>query len=193
MAVMTVSSTTRSTAETQALQLADMYQEARQRALSQRTTFRVEINATKRVIRLIDEKIAGYPADDQVVKFTNFHGDGVFIGSAPSNAATGPTELSPVPAITFTTSTHPLSTGDSVATLRFIRNGTVTNAGTNAAGAGAIVTGATINVWSKNPNDNSTTPTVGQVIRAVTVLGSTGLTRMWKCNLSGSSCTAWTK
>ncbi|MEZ5425458.1 MAG: hypothetical protein R2747_04255 [Pyrinomonadaceae bacterium] len=190
---MTFSSSKSGAAETQALQISDLFQEARQRALSQRTTHRVEINATKRVIRLIDELGPGDASDDKVIKFVNYSNDGVYIGSLPSNASGSPTELSPVPVATFASSTHPLSAGDFVATFRFIRNGTVTNAGTNGWGSGAVVTGATVYVWSKYPNDGSANPSVGNTIRAVTVLGSTGLTRMWKCNLSGTSCSNWTK
>lgn len=181
-------------ADKQATQIADLLQEARQRSLSQRKAQRVEINATKKMVRLIDEKDAGNAADDVLVKQIPYFSDkSVFVATSPSNMSDSPTELSPVPAITFATSTHPLSVGDSVATVRFMKNGTATNAGTNAAGAGAVPTGATIYVWSKYADDNSATPTLGQIFRAVTVLGTTGSSRLWKCSVNTSGCTQWVK
>lgn len=193
MAVFTFSSTTRSSAENQALQLTDICHEARQRALSQRTTFRVQINATRKSILLIDENTPATDTDDILIRTIPFSSNGVFIGTNPSNISGAPTELSPVPAITFAPTNYYWTPSDNVATMRFLRNGTVTNGGTNGVGAGAIVTGATITIWSKYAKDTSATPTVGQFIRAVTVLGGSGLTRMWKCDLSGSSCSTWTK
>lgn len=182
-------------ADTQALTFIDIFQEARQRSLSQRTTMRVEINRTDQVINIIDEgRNALSSADDQVIKTSRFIGTGgVFIGSTASNQSGSPAELSPTPAITFSSSVHPLSSGDSVSTLRFLRNGTVTNAGTDAIGTGSVPTGATIFIWSKYANDTSTNPTTGQMFRAVTVLSSSGLTRLWKCTTENGSCSTWKK
>lgn len=175
----------------QAIQIVDLLQEARQRSLSQRNTMRVEINSTKNSIRLIDEKKPDDSADDVSIKAVAYRNNGVFIGTLPSNMSDNPAELSPVPPITFTTSNHPLSLGDRAATLRFLRNGTVHNAGTNSVGAGSIATGATVYIWSKYPNDNSTNPTVGQIFRAITVLGTTGSSKLWKCSVTGGGCSDW--
>ncbi|MCW5958669.1 MAG: hypothetical protein KIS76_00815 [Pyrinomonadaceae bacterium] len=193
IAVMSFSTQKMYEAESQTLQIIDFYQEARQRSLSQRVTMRVEINATKRAVRLIDEKVPGDASDDEVIKTTAFMDQGVFIGSKPSNVSNAPTELSPVPESAFTTSNHPLSNGDSVFSLRFQRNGTVHNAGTNGAGANSVPTGATIYVWSKHVNDNTATPVNAQVMRGITVLASSGSSKMWKCLFDGATCSSWTK
>lgn len=176
-------------ADRQANQIIDMLQEGRQRSISQRNTLRVEINSTDNSIRLIDEKDNANAADDVVIESADFMNNGVFIGTTPPNLSAGPTELSPVLPITFKTSTHPLSVGDKVATVRF-RRGTAQDAGNDAIGTGSIPTGASIYVWSKNENDTSQNPN-GNVIRAITVLGSTGSTRLWKCAISSGDCSTW--
>jgi prepilin-type N-terminal cleavage/methylation domain-containing protein len=178
-------------AEKQALGIIDLLHEARQRSLSQRNTMRVEINQTKNSIRLIDEKGPNDASDDVELKSVPYRNGGVFIGTLPSNMTDNPAELSPVPPIAFAVSNHPLSSNDTVATMRFLRGGTVHNAGTNGAGAGSIATGATIYVWSKYPNDASSNPTTGQVFRAITLLGTTGSSRLWKCAMTDGNCSEW--
>lgn len=177
----------------QAIYITDLLQEARQRSLSQRNTVRVEINKTKKQIRLIDEKKPNTSTDDVLVKSIAYMSDDVLIGTAPSNMSASPVELTPVPNISFTTSTHPLSSGNQVAVMRFLKNGNVTNAGTNDLGAGAVPTGATIYVWSKFPSDASPTPTVAQIFRAVTVLAASGSTRLWKCTVTSGNCDEWVR
>ena len=104
-----------------------------------------------------------------------------------------PTEASPIVPVTFTTSSHPLSLGNQVATLRFMSNGTVRNSGTDAIGTGSIATGATVFVWSKRDSDTSANPTVANVLRAVTVIGTSSSPKLWKCAVIGNQCTAWTR
>ncbi len=180
-------------AETRTLQIIDILQEARQRALSQRTTMRVELNASLRAVRLIDERTPTVATDDVIIKTAVFNDEVTLIGTKPTNVTGQPTELTPVPVPTFSSSNHPLSNGNSVIVLRFTRRGTVENAGSNAVGNGATPTGATIYVWSKYPNDNSATPVKAQVMRAVTVLGGSGSIRMWKCLFTNEACSTWTK
>ncbi len=180
-------------AETQTLYLIDFFQEARQRALSERVTMRVEINDSTKSIRLINEKDSTISSDDVLIKTSRFMEEGVFIGTLPANVSGTPTELSPVPVTAWTSSNHPLSSGQNVLVLRFKKNGTVENAGTNAVGANATPTGSTIYVWSKFMNDTSTTPTQAQVMRATTVLASSGSARMWKCLFEDGSCSNWTR
>jgi len=175
----------------QALKITDLLQEARQRSLSQRKTMRVEINQTKKSVRLIDEKDIGNANDDREIKSVSYSDNSVYVGTAPSNMSATPTEVTPVSPISFSTSNHPLSSNDKVATMRFLKNGTVTNAGSDAIGTGAVPTGATIYVWSKFPKDSSTTPTTAQIFRAVTVLGTRGSTRIWKCLTTNGQCTEW--
>jgi prepilin-type N-terminal cleavage/methylation domain-containing protein len=178
-------------ADKQAFKIIDILHEARQYSLSRRNTMRVEINSTKKLIRLIDERSIGNAADDREIKSVAYIDNGVYVGTLPSNVRDSPTELSPVLPITFSTSIHPLSIGDTVATMRFLRNGTVTNAGSDAIGTGAVPTGVTIYIWSKYLNDSSTTPAIGQVFRAITVVATRGSTRMWKCSVEDGQCLEW--
>ncbi len=193
VAIMSFSTQKMYEADSQTLLIIDFFQEARQRSLSQRATMRVEINATLQMIRLIDEKNGTTANDDAVIKQSRFMGNGVYIGSKPSNVTNQPTELSPVPVTPFASSNHPLSSGNSVIVLRFQRNGTVVNAGSSAIGTGAVPTGSTIYVWSKYVSDNSTNPTTAQVMRGITVLASSGSTKMWKCLFTNGTCSNWTK
>ena len=179
-------------ADSQAYIILDVFNEARQRALTQHETMRVEINKTTNTIRLISENAAGDAADDQIVKtLTLQHPNYVVIEQAPTNIEESPTESSPVPAISFTTSVHPLSTSNQVATLRFLRNGKVVNAGSNATGTNSTTTGATIFVWMPDYSNSGTPLQTGSVIRAITVLGATGSTRYWRCEVENSQCTDW--
>lgn len=187
LAVMSFNSLKMTKADRQASELVDMLQEARQRAVTQRRTMRVEINETDRVIRLINEKDQWDVASDDVeIRRASYVGDGVFMGSAkPADATSDPSELTPVPIISFKNSSHPLSAGDNVATLRFFSNGRVKDAGNDAIGTGSTVKGATIFVWSKRPNDTSPSSTVANIFKAVTVTTS-GLIRTRQCSKDSS-------
>ncbi len=179
-------------ADNQALKLIDLIREAQQRALSQHETMRVEINSTGRLARIINENTPGTAADDVVIGTMSFS-DNILIGVVPTNMTSGPTEASPVLPVAFTTSNHPLSLGSRAATLRFMSNGTVRNAGTDAIGTNSVATGATVYVWSKRDNDTSANPTVANVLRAVTVIGSSGSPKLWKCAVINNQCTTWTR
>lgn len=182
-------------AEDQALVLIDVLREAQQRALSEKKIMKVEIDSANRVIRLINENepadvnndnIIDTPtaANDVVIKTVVYNSDQVFIGLVPTNMSANPIESSPVTAIPFSSNK---------AVLRFKSNGTVHNAGTNSVGAGSIATGRTIYVWTKKDSDSSATPTIADVLRAVTVIGSSGSTKLWKCATGNGQCTTWTK
>lgn len=184
-------------AENQALRLIDLIREAQQSSLTQKNTMRVEINATRRVIRLINENTATTAGDDVLVKsfpYTPLNastGDNsVFFGVTPTNMTTTPVEVVPIDPIAFANSTHPLSLGEQVATLRFRKDSAVLSAGSNAIGTGAIPTGATIYVWTRRASEINN---VAEVLRAVTVSGSSGSTKLWKCGVINNQCTTWTK
>ena len=179
-------------ADNQAYLILDVLNEARQRALTQHETMRVEINKTTNTIRLINENAAGNAADDQIVKTLVLeHPNYVVVEQAPTNIANSPTESSPVPAITFNASFHPLSTSNQVATLRFLRTGKVVSAGSNAIGTNATTAGATIFVWMPDYSDSGTPLQTGSIIRAITVLGSTGNARYWRCEVEEGGCLNW--
>lgn len=186
-------------AEDQALLLIDLMREAQQRAISQKKTMRVEIDSANRQIRLINENepninnagvtVAATTANDETIKTVAFNSDTVFVGLVPTNMTSTPTEATPVTTIPFTSN---------IAVMRFMQNGTVHNAGTNNVGSLSIPTGRTIYVWKKKDNDPSATPTVAEVLRAVTVLGSSGSAKLWKCGVErdafgNDKCNTWTR
>jgi prepilin-type N-terminal cleavage/methylation domain-containing protein len=179
-------------ADAQAYQILDILKEAKQRALTQHETMRVEINKTTNTVRLISENAAGNAADDQVIRtLTLQHPNSVVIDQAPTNMTGSPADSSPVPALAFTTSVHPLSPSQQVATLRFLRNGNVVNAGLNAVGNSATITGATIFVWMPDYTDAGTPLPRATILRAVTLLGTTGSTKYWRCEVAEGECTDW--
>ena len=179
-------------AEREALLVMDILNEAKQRALTQHETMRVEINKTRNVVRLINENAAGNASDDQVIKsLTLEHSNYVTFDRAPTNIASSPVDLAPVPAITFSPSVHPLSLSDQVTTLRFTQTGNVLNGGSSSTGANATLTGATVYFWMPNLSDSGQAQTTGSIIRALTVLGSSGTTKYWRCQVVENQCTAW--
>lgn len=179
-------------ADTQAYLILDVLNEAKQRALTQHETMRVEINKTTNSVRLIAENDPGVATDDQIVRTVVLESQNyVVTETAPTNIEESPTDSSPVPAITFSTSVHPLSTSNQVATLRFLRTGKVVNAGSNAIGTNATTTGATIFVWMPEYSSSGTPLQSGSIIRAITLVGTTGSARYWRCEVAEGQCTDW--
>ena len=105
----------------QALMLADMLQEARQRSLTQRRTMRVEINLSSNTAKLYDENAnATSSSDDVVLKAMNlFAPTNVKVDSRPSQVAYNPAESMPVPTAVFKPSVYTPSISQSVCTIRF--------------------------------------------------------------------------
>lgn len=179
-------------ADSQAYLILDVLNEARQRALTQHETMRVEINKTTNTIRLISENAAGDATDDQIIKTLVLQNPNyVVTEQAPTNIEESPSDSSPVPAITFSNSVHPLSNSNQVATLRFLRTGKVVNAGSNAIGTNATTTGATIFSWMPDYSDSGTPLQTGSVIRAITIVGTTGSAKYWRCEVKDGECTDW--
>jgi prepilin-type N-terminal cleavage/methylation domain-containing protein len=181
-------------ADHQAYLLMDAFKEARQRALTQQETIRVEVSKEKREIRVINENEPGNAGDDQIIKRIpladvidlTFH-------IPPANITAGPVEPTPVPTAEFESSLHPLSQSETVATLRFLKNGNVVNEGSNAVGDNSIVTGATFYFWKPKVTDGTIT-NKGVVVRAITVLGSSGNSGYWKCAVKeGGQCSDWAR
>lgn len=176
----------------QAYIVLDYLKEARQRAITQREIMRVEINRDTGIIRLINENGSATANDDVEIRRTQFSAvKGIVFDRAPLNITTAPTEATPVASLAFQASNHPSSTPDFVGVLRFQPNGTVMNAGNTATGSNASVTGVTIFFWNPIKNGSGAATNNGQIIRAITVIGSSGNTRYLLCPLSGSTCPAW--
>lgn len=176
--------------DTQTLLISDILQEARQRALNQRETMRVEIDDTKKQIRLINEKKSNTTDDDTVIKTLSIS-DNVVVGTHPDNVSvTGiPKTSYSIPEIVFSQSTYPLSINNQTFTLRFSKTGQVVDKGTDNTGSGAIMTGATIYVYEKT--ESGTQPSI---VRALTVSGISGSSSVLKCRLGGDGyCNEWVK
>lgn len=167
-------------ADEQGLRIVDLIQLARQKALTQRTTMRVELDLDSKVARLIDEHGSTDPSKHELrpenVSF--YDTSDVRIDTKPNNVSGTPPETAPVPAANFKVSNYIYSPAHKVCTLRFTLTGAVLDDG---IGANAKPVSATIYVWK--PKTGSTTDS--DVARAITVVGSTGAVRMWEYTQQG--------
>jgi prepilin-type N-terminal cleavage/methylation domain-containing protein len=172
----------------------DILKEAKQRAITQQETLRVEINKRTNAIHLINENEAGDASDDVEIKSYSLGGETtVVFDTPPTNQTAAPVEPTPVPTLDFKFSVHPTSLSDEVATLRFMRNGNVMDAGSNAIGDNAVMTGATIYFWMPKKNIDGSDSDEGKLIRAITITGNTGTPRYWKCPVAETDgiCATW--
>ncbi len=166
----------------QALKIIDVLRAAALRAVTQRQTIRVEINLTKNTVRMIDENLPATATDDVLVRSLTLEStNDVKLSAQPTNVTTLPPSPSNFPVALYAPSVHTLSSGNNVCTIRFNRNGTVVNAGTNATGTNSVITSTTLYIWPPLPSDATKAKTARQV-RAITVFGSTGNIRFWKFN-----------
>lgn len=172
----------------QALKIIDVFQEARQRSLTQRETMRVEIDLTDNMVRLIDENTPNTADDDRVVsKLVLVPKYDVKINTRPPDISTNPAEIMDVPVAQFKQSIYPPSVSHEVCTFRFLRTGSVVNEGTDAVGSNATTTGLTLFIWSPKPDK----PGESEIARAITVIGATGSVRFWEYNRSLSDTNKW--
>lgn len=172
----------------QSLLITDVLLEARQRSLTQRETMRVEINLTRMSATLIDENRPATIDDDVVLKSINlFEPVEVVVGTQPSNISVLPPEFIPAPNAIFVPSNYTSSIGDNVCTLRFLANGSVSNGGNTAIGTGAVTTSSTLHIWAPNRGNSSD----ADIARAITVIGATGIVRLWEYDFSSSNANKW--
>jgi len=192
ISVIGISSQTLHATDDQAYQVLDMIKEARQMAVTQRETIRVEINKDLGQARLINENDKDVQNDDVVIRVINFSGTRPIIyDRAPDNIDTVPVAVTPIPTLEFKSSVHPTSELDNAGTLRFLANGSVVDAGSNWKGANASVTGATLFFWSPARDEDGNPTSNGTIIRAITVLGGSGNTEYLSCPVVGATCAAW--
>ncbi len=164
-------------ADEQALTISDVFQEARQRSLTQRETIRVEIDLTDNIVRLYDENSPATASDDtQIRTIPLLNSAYVRVDQRPGQISTNPPEEYPVPTAQFVQSNYPNSLAHDVCTVRFLSNGTVVDQGTNEVGAGAVSTGLTMHVWMPDKNN----PSNSSIARSITVIGTTGSIRLWE-------------
>ena len=177
-------------ADTQAMTIIDILQEARQKALTLGKTLRVEINDTDKQIRLIDENSTASGNDDEILQSKSFD-PSVTVGVKPSNVnifGALPKSSSPIPEIQFKQTTYPLSANDKVKTLRFLKNGEVVDGGSDDLGTGALSSGVTIYVYNGSSGSRS------NVVRAITISGITAAVDFLKCQTDGEgTCILWVK
>ena len=186
--VVTFSGARKYSVDDQAAKIVDILDQARQSALNQRKTFRVEINKTKRQVTLINENKFDDVSDDEIVKTSPFY-DLVFVGDVPNNISAAPTTSSPIPVLSYKSSNYPLSNGNEKITLRFAKNGRVLDTGNDNIGTGSTMTGATIYLYSNH--EKTAKP---EVIRAITVLQTSGDTAILKCTFDTTGkCGNWKK
>ncbi len=173
----------------QALQLADILQEGRQRALTQRRTMRVEINISNYTAKLYDENVLSNTANDDVLikAMTLFQPTNVKVNTRPSEIGYNPPELMQVPNAVFKASVYPPSISQNVCTIRFLANGSAVDAGNNAIGTGAVPTGVTLHIWAPNKAN----PAQSDIARSLTVLGATGVIRLWEFDHSSTAPNKW--
>lgn len=172
----------------QTLKIIDILTEARQRALTQRETVRVEINLTNNTARLIDENLPTTANDDREIRnITLLTSTEVKMAQRPDDISYNPPETLPAPTAVFTPSIYPSSSSQNVCTLRFQSNGTVVNAGTTAIGGGATVTGYSLHIWSPK----KTNPNESDIARSITIIGSTGSIRMWEFDRVSTGTNKW--
>lgn len=172
----------------ESLQITDVLQEARQRSLTQRETMRVEVSKTRGIVRLIEENSPATADDDVLLKQVALFPEAeVKITSRPTTPTYNPPEPLAPPNSTFPNSVYTGSVGEEVCTLRFMGNGTVTDAGNNSVGTGAVPTGVTLHIWSPK----TAAPTEFEILRAITVIGTTGVVRLWEFNPSLPQANKW--
>lgn len=191
LAVMGLTSDKLFAADNQALLITDVLQEARLKSLTQRKTLRVELNETKRQIRLIDENGTNDSADDKVIRASGFD-PATTVGAKPANVdpvySILPQSSSPVPEIQYKKTNYALSQNDDVKTLRFTKTGEVVDGGTDNLGTGAIASGTTIFVYNGAKGSSS------NVVRAITLSGVTAAAQLFKCKTNDAGiCSSWTK
>lgn len=186
-ALMSLKSEKKYAADTEAYKIIDILHEARQRSLTQHETMRVEFNQTRNIVRLIEENEPGTAADDKELKAINLPDvKNVVVGPIPKNISTATAKLMPV--MTFIKSVYPLSKNDTTATLRFTHTGKVLNAGSNAVGDNSAITGATIYVWMPDYSAANQPLATGSIIRAITVQGTSGLSKYLRCSGTSGKC-----
>jgi prepilin-type N-terminal cleavage/methylation domain-containing protein len=188
IALISFASTSKYQADDQALEIIDVLNQARQSALNQNRTFRVEINKTKNRITLINENLFDNADDDEIVNSVALRKQ-VFVNIVPSNIVANPTYSSPIPVLDYVTSNYPISSGEEKITLRFKSNGRVLDTGSDNIGTGSLMRGATIYVYTNK--DKTSTP---EIIRAVTVSQTSGSASILKCTFDASGkCGNWAR
>lgn len=171
-----------------ALKIVDVFQEARQRSLTQRETMRVEIDLTDNVVRLIDENSSTTVNDDEEIRMIPLLNEAeVRVDERPGQILYNPPEEFPVASAQYRQSIYTPSLLHDVCTMRFLSDGTVVDQGNNEVGNNAVVTGVTLHIWSPDKENVSNS----KIARAITIIGSTGSIRLWEYDEGLSGQVKW--
>jgi type II secretory pathway pseudopilin PulG len=172
--------------EDQALRIMNFIQNAKMRALSKRRPTRLEIDLTKKVLRIIDENKLDLGASDDVVISEESFVEYVRLDRQPANLP----RISPNVSIdggtlnyqtaVYITSSHPLSLGNKVWTARFLSDGTVTDAGGSCSSSCLTPISSTIFIWQEQLGTDNAAPL--NLVRAITLYGGSGQARLWQYN-----------
>ncbi len=189
-AVLSFSTPKKFAADDQTLKVLDVMQEARQRAINQKSMMRVEFNDTTKSVRIIDENLAANTADDLLIRSLEIDTSNVTLGTRPQNVSITnlPPAASPMPELVFASSNYPSSKNQNVFTFCFVKDGRIVQ--TDAAGlcnSSNTVRGATMYIYSK-PDAAG----LSSIIRAMTVSGLSSETLIYKCKTdSTKNCVSW--
>jgi prepilin-type N-terminal cleavage/methylation domain len=148
------------------LRIVNVLREASQLALTQRQPMRVELDATNKTIRIVDENLSTSTDDKEVRKVFLENAAVIRVDAAP----TGVSKPNPpnYPDASFT------GTAPKVWKVWFRRDGTVTdNAATPA------ITSSTLYIWEPSPSNNAQAKDK-KLVRCITIFGTTGGIRLWK-------------
>jgi prepilin-type N-terminal cleavage/methylation domain-containing protein len=150
-------------ADDETLRITNVFREAAQLALTQRQPMRVEIDATNKTIRIVDENLSTASDDKEVRKVTLEPAVNLRVDVMPTNV----TKPSPpnYPDATYTGTPK-------IWKIWFKRDGTVTDS------ANAILS-STLYIWEPNPTNNAQAKNK-KLVRCITIFGTTGVIRLWK-------------
>lgn len=149
------------------LRIINVLREASQLALTQRQPMRVELDATNKTIRIVDENLSTSTDDKEVRKVFLEKAAIIRVDTAPAGVSKPDPPNYPNAAFAGT---------PKVWKVWFRRDGTVTdNAATPA------ITSSTIYIWEPSASDN-TQAKDKKLVRCITIFGTTGGIRLWKHN-----------
>ncbi len=150
-------------ADDETLRILNVFREASQLALTQRQPMRVELDATNKTIRIVDENLSTASDDKEVRRVKLESSSALRVDVMPTNV-TKPNPPNYPDA--------PYAGTPKVWKIWFKRDGTVTNS------ANSIVS-STLYIWEPNPT-NIAQAKDKKLVRCITIFGTTGVIRLWK-------------
>jgi hypothetical protein len=138
---------------------------------------------------LYDENSSSTTAADDVLlkQLQLFSPANVRVDGPPEEITYNPPEPFPVANAVYKASVYPPSIGQNVCTVRFLPSGRAVDAGTTAIGTGAVPTGVSFHVWSPS----SAIPGQSNIARAITIIGATGVIRLWEFDKTSPAQNQW--